>query len=75
MINRELTKEEIDLLIKRVKSRISRLELWLYQNKFKENSKYGAELEHLRKLKSDLVTAKRVRIYCKGNKVEWLDGK
>lgn len=73
MMDRELTKEEIELLIKRVKRRISRLELWLYQSKFNENAKYGAELKHLRKLKSDLVTAKKIKIYCEG-KVEWLDG-
>lgn len=52
-----LTKNEISNLIIRVTRRISRLELWLYQDKFNNTSKYANELEILRNLKSKLVAA------------------
>lgn len=52
-----LTEEEISNLIVRVTRRISRLELWLYQDKFNNTSKYANELEILRKLKPKLVAA------------------
>lgn len=51
----DLTKEEISNLIVRITRRISRLELWLYQDKFHNGSKYSNELEILRKLKPKLV--------------------
>ena len=55
----DLSSEEISNLINRVVKRISRLELWLYHSKFSDASKYGEELETLRKLKIKLIAVLR----------------